>query len=77
MLQGPSTEDRKLHSEVNQIVNQRFQLATIAITIFGVVVAWLLPRQTPVAGTPLGAFTFAVPYFFSSFCLLSSFFVGC
>lgn len=35
-LRGPDAEDaRKLHAEVNQIVNQRFTLTTIAITVFG------------------------------------------
>ena len=34
-LKGPEGEDvRKLHAEINQIVNQRFNLTTLAITIF-------------------------------------------
>jgi len=40
-----STEDvRKLHTEVNQIVNQRYLLSTLAITIFGVIGAWIFPK---------------------------------
>jgi len=41
------TEDvRKIHAEVNQIVNQRFLLTTLAVTVFGVVAAWMLPRDS-------------------------------
>ena len=59
-LKKPNQEDlRKLHSEINQIINQRFQLATAAITIFGVVVAWLLPNEQKSAGSSVGSFTFA------------------
>ena len=36
---------RKLHGEINQITNQRFLLTTLAVTVFGVVTAWLLPRS--------------------------------
>jgi hypothetical protein len=35
---------RKLHAEINQIVNQRFVLTTLAVTVFGVVTAWFIPR---------------------------------
>jgi len=32
-LNGPTTEDKqKIHSEVNQLVNQRLMLMTLAIT---------------------------------------------
>ena len=36
---------RKLHGEINQITNQRFLLTTLAVTVFGVVTAWLVPRS--------------------------------
>lgn len=55
-LKGPNAEDlRKIHSEVNQITNQRFLVMTLAITVFGVITAWLLPKSTPMAGQPVGA----------------------
>ena len=60
MLKKPTIEDqRKLHAEVNQLVHQRFQLTTLAITVFGVIGAWLLPRTPPQPGDPVGPFTFA------------------
>jgi hypothetical protein len=37
-LTGPTTEDiRKIHAEVNQLVNQRFLLTTLGITVYGLV----------------------------------------
>lgn len=58
-LLRPSTEDqRKIHAEITQIVNQRLQLTTFAITVFGVIGAWLIPKSPPSARSPLGAFTF-------------------
>jgi hypothetical protein len=40
-----SAEDiRKLHAEVNQIINQSFTLNTAAITAFGVVLAWTIQK---------------------------------
>mgnify|MGYP001562897113 CR=1 FL=1 len=41
---------RKLHAEINQINNQRFLLTTLAVTMFGVVSAWLVPRSSQSAG---------------------------
>ena len=58
-LSGPSTEDlKKLHSEVNQVVNQRHLITTLAITIFGVIAAWLIPREPQQSGMPVGGFAF-------------------
>jgi hypothetical protein len=58
-LRPPSPEDqRKLHAEVNQINNQRFLLTTLALTISGVALNWILPKQTPPAA--IGAFEFSV-----------------
>ncbi len=49
----------KIHTEINQIVNQQLLLTTIAITLFGVIMAWVVPKDTPVSATPIGAFRFA------------------
>jgi hypothetical protein len=58
-LLGPRDEDiRKIHAEVNQLVNQRFVLTTLAITAFGVVMAILVPRTSPVAGEKVAGFVF-------------------
>jgi hypothetical protein len=37
---------RKLHSEITQIAQQRFVLTTLAITVFGVVEAWTIPKMS-------------------------------
>ncbi|MBI5963109.1 MAG: hypothetical protein HY863_06525 [Chloroflexi bacterium] len=56
---GPKKEDiQKIHAEVNQIVNQRLSLATLAVTVFGALVAWLIPKSTPSAGSEVGAFIY-------------------
>jgi hypothetical protein len=58
-LLRPNQEDiNKLHSEVNQIVNQRLILTTLAVTVFGVMIAWLIPRNPPASGNPVGAFVY-------------------
>ncbi|MBN2136270.1 MAG: hypothetical protein JW720_00535 [Sedimentisphaerales bacterium] len=58
-LRGPNTHDlTKIHEEVNQLLNQRFIVSTFAITVFGLVTAWLLPRQPLEPNTPLGGFVF-------------------
>ena len=45
-LPAPKDEDvRKLHAEINQIINQRFLLTTLAVTVFGAIVAWLIPKE--------------------------------
>ena len=41
---GPE-DQRKLHAEVNQILNQRFLLTTAAITVFGVFSSWMIPKN--------------------------------
>jgi len=59
-LKSPCAEDlRKVHAEITQIVNQRFLITTFAITVFGLIVAWLIPKNTPPVGSDLGLFTFA------------------
>ncbi|QQR75980.1 MAG: hypothetical protein IPJ17_10550 [Holophagales bacterium] len=62
-IERPKPEDqRKLHAEVNQLVNQRFLLTTLSITLFGALTAWQIPGQTPTATEPLGAFRFVVAW---------------
>jgi uncharacterized membrane protein len=46
-----SEDQRKLHAELNQIINQRFILTTTAITVFGAFSAVMTPKtpiQSPV-----------------------------
>ena len=51
-LPAPNDKDQaKLHAEVNQYINQRFIIATTAITVSGVVLGWI------VAGTSVGTET--------------------
>jgi hypothetical protein len=51
-LPAPNDKDQaKLHAEVNQYINQRFIIATTAITVSGVVLGWI------VAGTSVGTGT--------------------
>jgi hypothetical protein len=58
-LLRPKPEDiKKLHSEVNQIVNQRLILTTLAVTVFGVMIAWLIPKEPPASGGQVGAFVY-------------------
>ncbi len=61
-LKGPTTEDeRKLHNEINQIVNQRFILTTLALTLFGVLTAWMVPKDSVhQAEADIGSFPFAI-----------------
>ncbi len=55
VLKRPNREDKqKIHSEVNQIVNQRLLLTTLAVTIFGAMVAWLIPRIPLTQSVPVG-----------------------
>jgi hypothetical protein len=43
MSEHPSPEDiSKLHAEMNQYINQRLVITTTAITIFGVVMGWVV-----------------------------------
>ena len=59
-LHTPNPEDqRKLHAEINQIINQRFLLTTLAVTVFGIIAAWLLPKERPQPGASVGLFTYA------------------
>ncbi len=56
---GPKKEDLpKIHAEVNQIVNQRLSLTTLAVTVFGALIAWIIPKNSPSAGSDVGAFIY-------------------
>jgi hypothetical protein len=39
-------------------MNQRFILTTLAITIFGVISAWVVPKKAPPVDTDVGGFVF-------------------
>lgn len=58
-LNRPTEQDiQKLFLEINQLVNQRFMLTTLAVTVFAGVTAWIIPRVAPSQDAPLGAFVF-------------------
>lgn len=60
-LLKPNSEDiRKINAEINQIINQRFLIVTLAITISGVILSWAIPRQIPSGQDALGGFSFAI-----------------
>ena len=50
-----SEDVRKIHAEINQIVNQRHLLTTVAVTVFGGLTAWLLPKYAGVDSGDSGA----------------------
>jgi len=60
LLKPTDADVSKLHAEVNQIANQRFLLTTLAITLFGAVTAWQLPREPVQPYTPIGHFRFGL-----------------
>lgn len=61
MDQKPNEEDlRKLHQEVNQIVQQRFFLTTVAIGVFGAIMAWAFPRAPLPTGSTVPVLTYMV-----------------
>jgi len=37
---------KKINDEIRQIVNQRYLLTTFAITTFGIIIAWLIPKTS-------------------------------
>ena len=58
-LKKPNSEDViKINSEITQIVNQRFLITTTAITVFGVMIAWMFPKSAPNPGDSVGSGTF-------------------
>ncbi|MBJ7899229.1 MAG: hypothetical protein GC158_04720 [Cyanobacteria bacterium RI_101] len=45
-LQEPTPADvSKLHSEINQYINQRLTVITTAITVFGIFTGWIVTRN--------------------------------
>jgi len=67
----PTQEDvRKLHAEINQILNQRFLLTTAAITVFGVFASFTLPKDTSTSNPNAGALLFAGSLFLLGVLLL-------
>lgn len=60
MMPSISKEDTsKLHAEVNQIMQQRFALATFAVGIFGAMLAWGLPVK-PIKGATIDSISYLV-----------------
>lgn len=60
---GPNKQDiQKIHSEVNQLVNQRLSLTTLAVTIFGAIIAWSIPKVPLAPNVGLGAFVYAATF---------------
>ena len=60
-LLGPTSEDlRKIHAEVNQVANHRFLITTLGITLFGVVMAWMIPDNPPSTGGTVGGLVYTV-----------------
>jgi len=51
---------RKIHTEVNQLLNQRFLITSAAITVFAVFNAWIIPREPSFVGKEIGGFRFAI-----------------
>jgi hypothetical protein len=60
-LKGPTKEDeRKLHAEINQVGNQRFLLTTGALTLFGVFIALMVPKDSLQSANDTPQFQFAL-----------------
>jgi hypothetical protein len=59
-LLGPKDPEdvRKLHLEVIQIVQQRFLIATLAVTVFGVLGSWIV-KDVPVSSGCVGGSIYA------------------
>ncbi len=56
-LKGPTTADvNKLHAEVNQLTYMRFLVTTVAVTLFGVMLTWIVPKNSN--PTDFGPFEF-------------------
>jgi hypothetical protein len=55
----PKDDDiRKIHNEINQIVNQRYLITTAAITIYGLFTSILIPKEIPYPNSDLGGLVF-------------------
>jgi hypothetical protein len=51
-------DKRKLHAEVNQIVNQRILITTFSVTVFGVMIAWMIPKSAPQPNSDVEVFVY-------------------
>src|SRR5574341_1837862 len=49
---------QKIHNEINQIVNQRFVITTVAIAFFGVIVTLMNPKNNQIVDSENVAFIF-------------------
>lgn len=59
-LEKTTKEDiSKINSEICQIINQRYLLTTFAITTFGIIIAWLIPKTSEGAGANPPIFYYA------------------
>ena len=66
----PIEDQRKIHAEINQIVNQRFLLTTLAVSIFGAFAAFAVPKQGGTPASDLGLAYTAAMLLFAVFGLL-------
>lgn len=64
-------DQRKLHAEVNQLVNQRFLLNTAAVTLFGVILSWIIPKDSPPNTIGIVHYTACILLFILLFALFS------
>lgn len=53
-------DTNKILNEINQIINQRFQMTISAITVFGVFIAWIIPKDNS-SPEQANQFLFAAP----------------
>ncbi len=59
-LQGPNSDDiKKIHAEVNQIVNQRILITTLAVTVFAAMTAWIVPKTPITPGSSIEPVVYA------------------
>jgi hypothetical protein len=71
LLKPNEQDQRKIHAEINQIVNQRFTIATLSVTVFGVILAWLLPsKNIPEPGALVSKYTFLISYLLAAILFL-------
>jgi Na+/H+-dicarboxylate symporter len=58
-LLGPNEKDvLKLNAEVTQVIKQRINLNTATVTVFGIILAWLIPKQDLSQFIEIGAFIY-------------------
>jgi small-conductance mechanosensitive channel len=60
VLKETKQEDvKKINDEICQIINERYLLTTFAITTFGIIIAWLIPKAPEGAGANPPIFYYA------------------